>query len=123
MFLTKGVIYKATIKPNNNKMIYIGSTGSQFKNIFYEQMQSFRKKTKKDSTKLSNYIHYIKTNVNKTLKWEIMHKTKQNKPGKICMLCNMERSEITYANTKPLLNSRTELVRKYKNVTKRYLKT
>ena len=122
--LTKGVIYKATVNYNSKEMIYIGSTGRQFKKRYYEHMQSFRNKSKKDSTKLSKYIHSIdgnQTELINTIKWEFLHETKQRRPGKICTLCNLERLEIAFAKTK-LLNSRTELVRKCKHFAKFYLK-
>ena len=41
-FLTKGVIYKANVEYRNKELIYIGSTGREFKKRFYEHMQSFR---------------------------------------------------------------------------------
>ena len=47
--LTKGVIYSATVK-HNNQMIYFGSTGRQFKSRFYEHMQSFKNKSRKENT-------------------------------------------------------------------------
>ena len=123
--LTKGVIYKATVNHNNKQMTYIGSTGRQFKKRFYEHMQSFRNKSKKDSTKLSKYIHSIDMNqgdLKKAIKWEFLHETKQRSPGKICTLCNLERLEIAFSKTK-LLNSRSELVGKCKHFAKFYLKT
>ena len=52
--LTRGVIYKATVK-HNKDMSYIGSTGRQFKSRYYEHMQSFRNKSRKDTTKLGIY--------------------------------------------------------------------
>ena len=124
--LTRGVIYKATIKYNNKDMSYIGSTGRQFKSRYYDHMQSFRNRFKKDSTRLSKYIHSIKVNetdLKNIIKWEILHKTKQNSPEKICSLCNLERFEIAFAKTKTLLNSRFELVGKCKHFAKFYLKT
>ena len=53
MGLTKGIIYQAT--HNNKDMSYIGSTGRQFKNRYYEHKQSFRNKSRKDTTKLGIY--------------------------------------------------------------------
>ena len=58
--LTKGVIYKATVSHDNNERIYIGSTGRQFKSRYYEHIQSFKNEVKKESTKLSRFIHKIK---------------------------------------------------------------
>jgi len=124
--LTRGVIYKATVRNNNKNMVYIGSTGRKFKTRYNEHMQSFRNKSKKESTRLSKFIHSIKTNetdLKKTIKWEFLHKTNQIKPGLICSLCNLERMEIAFANTKSLLNSRSELIGKCKHFAKFYFKT
>ena len=41
MCLTRGVIYKATVKHENKNMSYIGSKGRQFKSGYYEHLQSF----------------------------------------------------------------------------------
>ena len=90
MGLTKGIIYQAT--HNNKDMSYIGSTGRQFKSRYDERMHSFRNKSKKETTKLSKYIHSIQideTDLKNIIKWEFMHKTKQNSPGKICSICNL----------------------------------
>ena len=45
--LTRGVIYKATVKYNNKNMSYIVSTGRQFKSRYNEHIESFRNKSKK----------------------------------------------------------------------------
>ena len=112
--LTKGVIYKATVHYNIKKMILDQLTGSLKVDII---VHSFKHKSEKKNTKRSMYIR--NTNVNKAelkkvLKWKILHVIKQSKPGKICILCNIGRIEIAFANTKRLLNSRTELIDKCK---------
>ena len=124
--LTSGVIYKATVSHNSKNMVYIGSTGRKFKTRYNEHIQSFKNKSKMESTRLSKFIHSIKTNeidLKKTIKWEFLHRTNQNKPGLICSLCNLERMEIAFASTKSLLNSRSELIGKCKHFAKFYFKT
>ena len=124
--LTKGVIYKATVMYNKKEHIYIGSTGRQFKNRFYEHTQSFNDVKKKESTRLSRFIHKIKNSNHdwrNMIKWEIVHRSKQNKPSKICTLCNLERLEIAFADKNKLLNLRSELVGKCRHFTKFYLKS
>ena len=124
--LTKGVIYKATVMHNKKEYIYIGSTGRKFKSRFYEHTQSFNNVKKKESTRLSRFIHKIK-NCNpdwrKMIRWEIIHRSNQNKPSKICTLCNLERLEIAFADNNKLLNLRSELVGKCRHFTKFYLKS
>ena len=124
--LTKGVIYKATVMYNKKEHIYIGSTGRQFKNRFYEHTQSFNDVKKKESTRLSRFIHKIKNSNpdwRNMIKWEIVHRSNQNKPSKICTLCNLERLEIAFADKNKLLNLRSELVGKCRHFTKFYLKS
>ena len=124
--LTKGVIYKATVSHENNERIYIGSTGRQFKSRYYEHIQSFKSEVKKESTRLSRFIHKIKKNNidwKDNIKWEIIQRTNQSKPGKICSLCNLERLEIAFADSNKLLNLRSELVGKCRHFSKFYLKS
>ena len=86
MCLTRGVIYKATVKHENKGMSYIGSKGRQFKGRYYEHMQNFRNKSKKHTTILSKCIHNIKVkeaDMKNIIRWELLHRTKQNSPGKI----------------------------------------
>ena len=55
--LTKSVIYRATVKHNNDEKHYIGSTGRNFKTRYNEHIHSFRKIKLKESSKLSSYVH------------------------------------------------------------------
>ena len=124
--LIKSVIYKATVLNENKTMTYIGSTGREFKQRFYQHVYSFKHKKAKDSTKLSSYIQkekFDESKIHKNIKWEILHEIKQKKPGKICILCNIERLEIALADSKTSLNSRTELVSKCRHFTNFYLKS
>ena len=91
----------------NKEKIYIGPSGRQFKTRFYEHTQSYRSAIKKESTRLSRFVHKIKKDYidwKKKIKWEIVHRSNQNRPGKICTLCNLERLEIAFADNKQLLN-------------------
>ena len=58
--LTKAVIYKTSVVHKNKEIIYIGSSGRQFKARFYEHTQFFRSAMKKESLRLSRFIHKIK---------------------------------------------------------------
>ena len=80
-------------------------------------------RNKEESTKLSRFIHKTKNdNIDwKKIKWEIVHRTNQNRLGKICTLCNLERLEIAFADNKKLLNLRSELVGKCRHFIKFYL--
>ena len=66
-------------------------------------MHSFRNKNLKEYTKLSSFVHTAKLNDNmikNNIKWNIMHKVNQCKPSRICILCNIERLEIAFADKK-----------------------
>ena len=54
----------------------------------------------------------------KIIKWEIIHLTNQNRPGKIFTLCNLERLDIAFADNNKRLNLRSELVGKCSHFTK-----
>ena len=121
---TKGVIYKPTVSYKNKEKIYIGSTGRQLKSRYYEHTQSFRSEVKKESKRLSRFIHKVKNdNVDwkNIFKWEIIQRTNQKRPGNICSLCNLERLEIAFEDNNKLLNLRSELVGKRKFFSKFYL--
>ena len=42
--------------------------------------------------------NFDETNIKKNLKWEIVHEIKQRKPGKLCIICNIERLKISLAD-------------------------
>ena len=52
-----------------------------------------------------------------------MHKINQHKPSRICTFSNIERLQITFADKKTSLNSRTKLIGKCRHFAKFYLKS
>ena len=69
----------------NKEKIYIGPSGRQFKTRFYEHTQSYRSAIKKESIRLSRFVHKIKKDYidwKKKIKWEIVHRSNKNRPGK-----------------------------------------
>ena len=124
-YLSRSVIYKATVTHNNKEFHYIGSTARDFKIRYNEHIHSFRNKNLRESTKLSSFIQaakFSKEMTKKNVKWKIIHKINQRKPSKICSLCNVERLEIAFSDKKSSLNSRTELIGKCRHFAKFYLK-
>ena len=114
-FLTKGVIYKATVSspPDaSTSMVYFGSTKRSFKTRYNEHKSSFRGTENPSSTKLARHIYKIKrTGQEFKIDWQIVKRSKQLAPTvKFCTLCNLERKEIAQANQASLLNSRNELI-------------
>lgn len=83
-------------------MIYNGdSLRKYFMNIYH----LFRINLKKENTMLSIFIHKLKddnANWEKSIKWEILYSNNQNKLSKVCTLCNLERLEVAFADSKNL---------------------
>ena len=70
-------------------------TKGSFKSRCYQHIQSFRSEIKKESTRLSRFIHKIKNeNIdwNNIIKWEIIQHTNQKRPGSIYSLCRETRN-------------------------------
>ena len=112
-YLSKSVIFKATVTYYNKEQHYIGSTVRNFKIRYNGNMHSFRNKNLKESKQLSSFIQAAKFNENmikNNVKLKIKHKTNQSKQSRICTLCNIERLEVEFADKNSPLNSRTELL-------------
>ena len=65
----------------------------------------------------------MRQNLQKYIKWEILHEIKQRKPDKICIICNVERLVISLADSKTSLNSRKGSVSKFRQFANFYLKS
>ena len=102
-YLSRSVIYKATVTHNNKEHHCIRSTARNFKIRYNEHMHSFKNKNLRESTKLSFFIQaakFKKEMIKKNVKWKMMHKINQRKPNKVWSLCNVERLEIAFADKK-----------------------
>ena len=107
--LTKGIVYKATVKKSNK--FYIGVTEGDFKTRLANHKQSFRNETHKNATALSQHIWEIKENPEPDIKWEILSKAKPRiAASPYCFLCVEEKWHILKNNNNPnCLNKRSEL--------------
>lgn len=109
--LTKNVVYEAQVSSSGRTMIYIGSTGNDFKSRFYNHKRSFNNRGSNE-TELSKYIWSLKDrNVDFDIKWKILRKVKGDNTSvrKVCSTCNWEKIEIALADKRTLLNARSEL--------------
>ena len=122
--LIKNVIYKATVKSENNTKSYIGSTANTFKARWYAHKSDF-KNAKNNGTELSKFIWNLKNkNEEFDINWEILHHIGEvNNIRKICSTCNLEKLEIAIANNKLNLNKRNELTSSCPHLRNLYFKT
>ena len=120
---TECVIYEATIETKSDKHTYIGLTGNEFKDTYYQHRHDFKDETKKDQTELSKHIWKLKkTNIEYNISWKIVKKVPHLKNGnKMCRLCITEAS-IIMTNKKDRLNKRTEIMNKCRHENKFLLK-
>lgn len=111
--LTNSVVYKATVKTNNNEeKSYIGSTEKTFKERYYAHKHDIRHG--KQTTALSIYVSKCIENVlEPIITWEILSKgVKRTSGNRKCDLCLQEKLLILKQNGPNSLNKRTELLSK-----------
>ena len=91
-------------------MIYIGSTGNDFKSRFNTHTSSFNNR-RQNETKLFKHVWELKDeNTDYSISWRILRKGKGGKSARnICSTCNFEKIEIARADKRTLLNKRSEL--------------
>ena len=110
---TESIIYQATVTrhDNNKEETYVGLTENTFKTRYNGHTCSFRDKSKRYSTALSNYIWTLKnSNTDYTIRWKIVDRGRAYSPStKICNLCLKEKYIIICKPQMASLNSRNEL--------------
>ena len=109
----KSLVYSCKVSTpdiKQNYLHYIGLTEQTFKDRLYKHKNSFKFKSKRNSTGLSNFIwDEKKDKTNEALDWCILDKVKLYSPtSKERMLCLTEKYHIIFS-TKNLLNKRNEL--------------
>ncbi|KAJ8041040.1 hypothetical protein HOLleu_15528 [Holothuria leucospilota] len=108
----ESIIYQATVSSDDGKpQTYIGLTEGTFKSRYNNHKSSFNCKSKKYSTKLSEYIWDLKeNNVNYSVSWKVIKKAKSFNPASNrCNLCNWEKFFIICKPHMASLNKRNEL--------------
>ena len=120
--LTESIIYKATVRTDDDNFEYIGSTEKSFKTRYYNHTKSFNNEKYKYETKLSSCIWDLKEeNKNYVLEWCILKKCRPYKCGsRRCDICLNEKYFILkYNRSNPsLLNSRSEFMNKCRHANK-----
>ena len=122
--LVENVVYKATIKSENETKNYLGSTGGTFKKRRYNHINDF-KNYKENGTELSKYIWKLKNkNIEYKIDWEIIHHIgKAKNPQSICSTCILEKVAIAKADRRDNLNKRYELFYSCPHFRKLHFKT
>ena len=110
----KCLVYKATVRTENDSHIYYGQCEGEFKARYNNHTKSFRNRKYENETELSKHVWMLKdSNKNYKVIWCIVARASPYKSGSgRCALCLTEKSVIVRANPKGLLNKRTELISK-----------
>ena len=110
---TKSVVYQATVNKGDieTQEGYIGLSGGEFKTRFTQHKSSFKNRSKKDSTALSQYIWELKEKgINYSIEWKILCQAPTYHPGSgRCLLCLSEKFYIMFYNEMASLNKRSEV--------------
>ena len=84
-YLQSSLVYickAATAKVTNDYPHYIDLTENTFKGRLYKHKNSFRYKSKKNATELSNFVWENKhANTETSLEWKILDKARSYEPG------------------------------------------
>ena len=120
--LSEYLVYNALLGrlDTNKTKHYYGTCEKNFKERYNNHTASFRNKTKEKSTELSKNIWELKdNNIGHNLKWSITSKAHRFVCGsRKCDLCLTEKLTIIKADPETLLNTRDELVSKYRHMNK-----
>ena len=109
--LTRNVVYEASVHAKNLTMIYIGSTGNDFKSRFNTHNSSYNHRGQNE-TKLSKNIWELKDeNTKYSISWRILVKVKGGVSlrGMYAPHATLKKIEISRADKRTLLNKRSEL--------------
>ena len=111
------MVYKAEVTTNTTYKEYYGTLEGEFKSRYNNHTQSYRHTSHINDTELSKYLWTLKTNrTDYHLKWS-MYALRYECGSRRCDLCLIEKIIIALADSKVLLNKRTELISKcrYRN--------
>ena len=123
--LKRNVVYNGNVSVNeqDDGLNYHGVTEHSFKDRLYKHRNSFKYKSKANSTELSKHVWELKNqgNPEPIIKWSIVDSATSYVNGsKKCNLCLTEKYHIINSPL-ALLNKRSELVSKCRHENKYYL--
>ena len=120
--LTPQIVYKAVVtnEVNDEKKVYIGVSGTTFKERFRNHTRDITHKKYKTNTDLAKYAWDLKgSGINPIVKYECVRKTYGRPKENFCQLCLTEKLLILkYDDPNNLLNERTELFKKCRHTNK-----
>ena len=107
------------------KRRYIGLSSTELKTRYYNHVQSFEHREKRNATELSKAVWRAKdAGVVPRIDWCITAKAQPHHPGsKTCNLCLEEKLAIIQADPTSTLNKRSELIGKCRHKSKFKLKS
>ena len=106
------MVYKAEVTTNTTYKEYYGTPEGEFKSRYNNHTQSYRHTSHISDTELSKYLWTLKANgTDYHLKWS-MYASRYEYDSRRCDLCLIEKIIIALADSKVLLNKRTELISK-----------
>lgn len=112
--LVTNIIYEAEVTTSEKRMVYYGTSESEFKYRYNNHTKSFRHVKYKNDSELSKVVWELKeSNTDFTMKWSIARRAVPYRCGSHhCDLCLSEKACIIRAHSKELLNKRNELISK-----------
>ena len=118
--LKSAVIYKATVRAEDEAKFYIGATEQTFKKRYPKHKDSIEKEKHKSSTSLSKHVWEKKKNgTDFTIKWEILKECLPYRCGtRSCNLCLTEKYLILMADPKLCINKNSDLMQKCRHSNK-----
>ena len=110
----KCLVYKAVVTTDNDSHVYYGQCEGDFKTRYNNHTKSFKHRKYVNETELSKHVWVLKDcNKDYKINWCIVARAPPYKSGsRRCTLCLTEKSVITRASPRGLLNKRTELISK-----------
>ena len=113
-------MYKADVETEACTKTYYGASEGEFKTRYNNHTKSFRNLKYRNESELSKYLWDLKdNNTDFTLRWSIESFASPYKCGSMrCDLCLSEKLAIIRADTRHLLNKRTELISKCRHINK-----
>ena len=113
MCRTESLVYQAVVGKGDPEIeeSYVGITGGEFKVRYTQHKNSFKYRSKRNSTALSKYIWELyDKGIEPTITWYILGQAPVYNPAMgRCMLCLNEKYIILYMKELASLNSRSEI--------------
>ena len=122
--LQRNLIYKATVTSGNDKKYYYGLCEPDFKSRLANHKKAFKNRAYITDTELSKYVWELKdSNKEFQIAWSLESTAAPCQSGsRRCDLCLTEKLKIAQADTRTLINKRSEIISKCRHRNKFTLK-